>query len=133
MHFLLPPRYREKKWTVTIGQGVAATYQAPGFDRVEFETEIGSHPLNEDLALQRQPDYRNYKKWNQTIGGRPAIVQSYQGGGVIFDRGQQLAPYCVTAMFQLGHGRKLRILSMGATSKAQDEIIAMLGTIKFDE
>jgi hypothetical protein len=133
MRLKLPQRYREKSWAVTVGPGLVATYQASGFDRVEFQVEVGSHPLSEDLALQRQADYRDYQKWQQLIGGHQAVVQSYQGGGVIFDLGRQFAPYCIIALCELAPGRRLRIDSMAATAKAQKEMIAMLGTIEFKD
>jgi hypothetical protein len=68
----LPPRYIEKRWAVTVGDFVGASYRAGHFDRIDIRALRG--PDAQFAKIHRQSDYQGYSECALEIGGHKATI-----------------------------------------------------------
>lgn len=131
VRFKLPAGYRQKQWAVALGSGPIATFRLGDFNQIDFRVENvrDAEPENAKISLQR--DYVDYKEWRQLIGGRKGFVQTFQGGGEIFDEEGKRSPYCVHAICTPDEKRLLSIHAVLGSQERQWEVLAMLKTIEF--
>jgi hypothetical protein len=124
----LPTRYAEKHWEVTIGNPIGASYRAENFDRIDISVLPSPNAAPENNKVHRESDHRGYSECVAAIGGRKAIIQSFRGGGVIFDGERSYPPFVVVATWEAAarthtSGREQRIKeteSGGDSSSASD-------------
>jgi hypothetical protein len=124
----LPTRYAEKHWEVTIGDPIGASYRAENFDRIDISV-LPSPPENN--KIHQESDHRGYSECVATIGGRKGIIQSFRGGGVIFDGERSYPPFVIVATWELRPGHTLQVVSSASTRRSQEEILAVLRTVQF--
>jgi len=124
----LPPRYSEKRWAVTVGDFVGASYRAGHFDRIDITALRGA-----DAGfgkVHRQSDYQGYTECAVEIAGHKATIQSFRGGGVIFDAGRSYPPFVVAATLELRPGYTLQFMSSASSRQSQEEILAIIRTVQ---
>jgi hypothetical protein len=127
----LPKKYQEKHWDVTVGAFVGATFRADHFEDLSFRVRsLESYPL-EHYKVGRQRDYEGYSECTEMIRGRQMIIQSFRGGGVIFDVGGSYPPYHVAGVCELGSGRILTFDGTASSRQAQEEQLAIIRTLEF--
>jgi hypothetical protein len=127
----LPTRYAEKHWEVTIGNPIGASYRAENFDRIDISVLPSPNAAPENNKIHRESDHRGYSECVAAIGGRRAIIQSFRGGGVIFDGERSYLPFVVVATWELRPGHTLQVMSSASTRSSQEEILAVLRTVQF--
>ena len=124
----LPPRYVEKRWAVTVGDFVGASYRAGHFDRIDITAFRGADA--QFGKVHRQSDYHGYSECSVEIARHKATIQSFRGGGVIFDGGRSSAPFVVAATLELRPGHTLQFMCSASNRQSQDEILAILRTVQ---
>ena len=127
----LPKRYSEKNWAVKVGRPVLRSFDGGPFDRISIAVRPSPLSRLAENKIVRQSDYQGYAECTETIGGREAVVQSFRGGGTMFDRGAQSTTYYAGAVWQLRAGQVLSIGGHVATRKVQEELLAVLRTVEF--
>jgi hypothetical protein len=126
----LPKRYSEIQGEVKVGDYVGRSFIA-GMFTIEIEVRASLQPRLADNKIIRQNDYQDYAESTETIGGRQAIVQSYRGGGVILNGGEQSVSYYAGAIWQLRPGKILSIGGHVDSRESQSEILAVVHSVEF--
>ncbi len=127
----LPKKFREKHWAVTVGDFVGATFRAGHFEDISFTVE---RPEGRSLAqhkIGRQADFQGYTECTEVIRGHQVIIQSFRGGGVIFNGGRSYPPYSIAGACELGPGRILTFHGSAASRHGQEEQLAIIRTLDF--
>jgi hypothetical protein len=126
----MPKRYAEKRWAVTIGNPIVATYQAGHLESFTLEVLPSTESL-EQQKIGRQSDYQGYTECREVISGHHAVIQSFRGGGVIILGDLKFPPLAVNAVFELAPGRTLRFDGSTAARAAQEDLLAIIRTLEF--
>ena len=127
----LPKRYHEKHWAVTVGDFTGATFRAGYFDDLQFSVEGPEGRPLEQHKIIRQADYRGYTECTEMIHGHHAVIQSFRGGGVIFDVGRSFPPYSIAGAWELRPGHILTFHGSASSRQAQEEQLAIIRTLEF--
>jgi hypothetical protein len=126
----MPKKYGEKHWAVSVGNPVVATFRASHVEDFTLQLEAPEgRPLGEH-KVGRQNSYEGYTECPETISGRQAIIQSFREPHVIFmDR--WYPAFAVHAVYDLRPGHILRFDGSAATPQGQEELLAIVRTLKF--
>ena len=127
----MPKKYHEKRWAVTVGPFVGATYRADQFEDLSFRVEPPAGRTLDQHKVIRQADYQGYTECTDTIRGHRAIIQSFRGGGVIFASGQSYLPYVIAGVCELRPGRILTFHGTASSREAQEEQLSIIRTLDF--
>jgi hypothetical protein len=128
----VPATYREKHWAVTVGDYVGVTLRAGHFEELSFAVEDSKKGAS--LAyhkITRQPDYEGYSECTEMISGHETIVQSFRGGGFIFDDDRSYPPYAIAGVCNIMPGRILRFDGTASSRLEQEEQLAIIRTLEF--
>jgi hypothetical protein len=127
----VPKKYNEKHWAVTVGDFIGATFRAGHFEDLSFTVEAPEDRSLEQHKINRQRDYEGYSECTEMISGHQAIIQSFRGGGVIFDVGRSYPPYAIAGVCELRPGRILAFHGTASSRQAQEEQLAIIRTLEF--
>lgn len=127
----LPKKYHEKHWAVTVGNFIGATFRAGRFEDLSLNAEGPSGRSLEQHKIIRQRDYEGYSECTEMISGHKIIIQSFRGGGIIFDAGRSYSPYAIAGVCELGPGRILTFHGTASSRQAQEEQLAIIRTLEF--
>jgi hypothetical protein len=127
----VPKKYYEKHWAVTVGNFVGATFRAGHFEELSFSVEGPEGRLLEQHKIMRQRDYEGYSECTEMISGHQAILQSFRGGGIIFDVGRSYPPYAIAGVCELRPGRILTFHGTASSRQTQEEQLAIIRTLEF--
>jgi hypothetical protein len=127
----MPKKYAEKHWAVTVGDPVPlATFRAGHLDEFTIKLDAPADPPLADHKVIRQRNYEGYTECTEAISGHQAVIQSFREPHVIFME-QWYPAFAVHAVCDVGPGRILRYDATAATRKGQEELLAILRTLKF--
>ncbi len=107
------------------------SYRAGPFDHIDIELEASANSDASSNKVFQQTYYLDYTDCSETIRNRKVSIQSFRGGGVIFNQGRQYPMYEVMASCQLSATQLLTISSGLASRQSQEEVLAMLRTLEF--
>jgi hypothetical protein len=128
----LPKTYAEKRWDVTIGNRLGASFRGAGrFETLDIDVESSPYSPFEHNKVVRQTDHQGYSECTETISGRGALIQAFRGGGIMLGPEGSSVPYYAGAIWQLADGRILRVSGTSGTRQSQDELLAVFRTVEF--
>jgi hypothetical protein len=125
-----PSKYHEKHYAVTIGDYIGMTIRADQYEDIAFHLVKGDGQL-EQHKTDRQRDYEGYSECVEVIHGHRAIIQSFRGGGVIYDEHDSYPPYSIAGAYEVGPGIFLQFAGSARTRQLQEEQLSIIRTIEF--